>query len=106
MDTCIGNDKPRPHLLRWSQLQTRFLDGLGALGIAREDVSGVLCTHLHADHVGWNTRLIDGKWRPTIPRGKHYFARCEFEEALKTDETGSKQAMAFEDSVRHLMKSG
>jgi glyoxylase-like metal-dependent hydrolase (beta-lactamase superfamily II) len=67
IDTCIGNDKPR-NLLNGNPLATPFLQRLAAVGWSRENVDAVVCTHLHVDHVGWNTMLVDGAWVPTFPR--------------------------------------
>jgi glyoxylase-like metal-dependent hydrolase (beta-lactamase superfamily II) len=79
VDTCLGNDKPRPNVPEWNQRSGAFLQDLAALGVRPEDVDVVLCTHLHADHVGWNTRLVDGRWVPTFPRARHLFARREID---------------------------
>jgi glyoxylase-like metal-dependent hydrolase (beta-lactamase superfamily II) len=61
VDTCIGNDKPR-RLVGGNPLATPFLQHLAEAGWSRDDVDAVVCTHLHVDHVGWNTMLVDGKW--------------------------------------------
>jgi glyoxylase-like metal-dependent hydrolase (beta-lactamase superfamily II) len=80
VDTCIGNDKDfdafRPS---WSRLRTAFLARFTEAGFSREGIDTVLCTHLHADHIGWNTTLIDGKWLPTFPNARYLFGRVEFE---------------------------
>lgn len=78
VDTCLGNDKVRanPALHR---LQTPFLERLAAAGAAPEDVDVVLCTHMHLDHVGWNTRWTGERWVPTFPRARYLFARTEWE---------------------------
>ena len=78
VDTCIGNDKPRP-TRPFNQLQTNFLGDLEAAGFPPSSIDTVACTHLHVDHVGWNTRLEDGRWVPTFTRARHLFARTEFE---------------------------
>ena len=62
VDTCSGNDKERPHKPRYHRKNWPYLGNLAAAGFAPEDIDYVLCTHLHADHVGWNTRLVDGRW--------------------------------------------
>ena len=67
IDTGIGNDKERAFNPLFHRLQTPFLQRLAAAGVQPEQVDHVLLTHLHADHVGWNTRLVDGEWRPTFP---------------------------------------
>src|SRR5690606_23787808 len=64
VDTCIGNDKERK-IPSWNMLQGSFLADLEAAGYPRDSIDTVLCTHLHVDHVGWNTMLVDGKWVPT-----------------------------------------
>ncbi len=65
VDTCIGNDKERSYP-RWNRMQGRFLQDFVAAGFALDRVDTVLCTHMHVDHVGWNTRLVDGRWEPTF----------------------------------------
>ena len=70
VDTCSGNDKERPHKLRYHKKDWPYLANLAAAGFAPEDIDYVLCTHLHADHVGWNTRLLDGRWVPTFPNDR------------------------------------
>jgi glyoxylase-like metal-dependent hydrolase (beta-lactamase superfamily II) len=67
VDTCIGNDKRRA-FPGWNMLQLPFLADLEKAGFARDSIDRVLCTHLHVDHVGWNTMQVDGKWKPTFPR--------------------------------------
>src|SRR3546814_3286446 len=56
VDTCAGNDKSRPSFERFNMLRSSYLERLQSAGIRPEDVTHVLCTHLHLDHVGWNTR--------------------------------------------------
>src|SRR2546421_9315747 len=79
IDTGVGNDKPRDGSPVWHMRRGGFLDDLAAAGVAPEQVDVVLCTHLHVDHVGWNTRLVDGRWRPTFPRARYLFAGEEWE---------------------------
>ncbi len=76
VDTCFGND--RQSAIR-SNLQTDYLDRLADAGFGRDEVDVVLCTHLHIDHVGWNTMLVDNRWEPTFPRAWYLFAADEFE---------------------------
>jgi glyoxylase-like metal-dependent hydrolase (beta-lactamase superfamily II) len=78
VDTCVGNDKER-RMPRWHLLQTAFLDDLAKAGYPPERIDTVLCTHLHVDHVGWNTRLVDGQWKATFPNARYLFGRIEFE---------------------------
>ena len=81
IDTGCGNDKIRalPLFQRFHQLHLPYLDHLRAEGVAPEDVDLVICTHLHVDHVGWNTRLEKGCWVPTFPNARYIFSRREFE---------------------------
>src|SRR5215470_10383075 len=80
VDSCVGNDKPRPQRPFWHmQRLDTFLPRLAALGVAPESVDYVMCTHLHWDHIGWNTRLRDGRWVPTFPNARYIFARREWE---------------------------
>lgn len=72
VDACVGNDKSVPTMPDWHQRQgTRFMASLQAAGVGPEDVDFVLCTHLHTDHVGWNTQLVDGRWVPTFPNARY-----------------------------------
>ena len=82
VDTCIGNDKDRGGRRPFHMLRTGFLDTLRAAGVAPEAVDVVICTHLHVDHVGWNTRLDNGRWVPTFPRARYLFARREWEHSV------------------------
>lgn len=79
IDTCVGNGKDRPSTRAWNRLDTDFLDRLRGLGVAPDAVDYVLCTHLHVDHAGWNTRLLDGRWVPTFPNARYLFHETEFE---------------------------
>ena len=78
VDSCIGNHKPRPAWPFWNMMNSdRFEKGLGAAGLTVNDIDYVMCTHLHVDHVGWNTRLENGRWVPTFPKAKYVMADCE-----------------------------
>ena len=80
VDTCVGDHKSRPHRPFWHlQKLNTFLPRLAAAGVNPEDVDYVMCTHLHWDHVGWNTQLRDGRWVPTFPNAKYIFAQEEWE---------------------------
>src|SRR5215470_11770161 len=67
IDTCVGNDKNREGSALWHMRAGSYLGDLAAAGVTPEHVDYVVCTHLHVDHVGWNTRLVDGRWVPTFP---------------------------------------
>ena len=77
VDTCLGNDKKR-EIPAWNMLQTTFLADLEAAGYPRESIDTVLCTHLHVDHVGWNTMLVNGKWVPTFPNARYLIGEKEW----------------------------
>lgn len=77
VDTCLGNNRELPEPV--AGLHTSFLEEADAIGFGREQVDYVLCTHLHTDHVGWNTMLVDGSWVPTWSRAQYIFSRAEFE---------------------------
>lgn len=79
IDTCVGNDKQREEVPAWHRRQSTWLDELRAAGAPPEDVDLVVNTHLHIDHVGWNTRLVDGRWTPTFPNATYLFAGEEWE---------------------------
>jgi glyoxylase-like metal-dependent hydrolase (beta-lactamase superfamily II) len=80
IDTCVGNHKERPARPFWhQQTSTTYMDGLAAHGLRVEDIDYVMCTHLHADHVGWNTKLLDGRWVPTFPNARYVFSKKEFD---------------------------
>ena len=85
VDTCVGNDKDRG-------------------GRPPESIDVVICTHLHVDHVGWNTRLENGRWVPTFPRARHLFARREWEHWSTEDDDDTRRIMG--DSVRPVVDAG
>lgn len=103
VDTCVGNDKERA-IPMWHRLQGRFLDDMTEAGFPAESIDTVLCTHLHVDHVGWNTRLVDGHWTPTFPIARYLFGRLEWEHWSRTEDAGDRQVMA--DSVRPVLDAG
>jgi glyoxylase-like metal-dependent hydrolase (beta-lactamase superfamily II) len=108
IDGCAGNHKPRPHAHWIHQLNTPWLDRLLALGISVEQIDVVMCTHLHADHVGWNTRLVDGQWVPTFPNAKYIFGRKEYEhwKVMATTDHDQGQKLVFYDSVLPCVEAG
>ncbi|MGE0748886.1 MAG: MBL fold metallo-hydrolase [Rhodospirillales bacterium] len=106
IDTCVGADKPG----RWPALafpKAPWVDGLRATGIGFDQIDYVFCTHLHVDHCGWNTRLVDGRWVPTFPNARYVFSRREFEawqaaDAIAVHESGPH----FRDSVLPVVEAG
>ncbi|MGH7087580.1 MAG: MBL fold metallo-hydrolase [Stellaceae bacterium] len=78
VDACSGNDKDRPSRPLFHRQNRPWLEALAQAGFRPEDIDFVLCTHLHIDHVGWNTRLIGGRWVPTFPRARYLITRAEW----------------------------
>ena len=99
--TCIGNDKERA-IPAWSNLQTGFLGDLEAAGYPPSSIDTVLCTHLHVDHVGWNTRLVDGEWVPTFPEARYLLGEIEWNYRNGRDSADPVLA----DSVRPVLDAG
>jgi glyoxylase-like metal-dependent hydrolase (beta-lactamase superfamily II) len=107
VDTCSGNDKERPHKLRYHRKNWPYLANLAAAGFVPEGIDYVLCTHLHADHVGWNTRLVNGRWVPTFPNARYLFARQEWEHWRVAEWRAAYTTDPYyEDSLLPVMESG
>lgn len=104
VDSCNGNDKTRSVPFA-NQLQTPYLENLGKLGLGVHDIHMVLCTHLHADHVGWNTRLADGRWVPTFPRARYVFGRRDYDFFCTQAHEGLHRE-AWLDSVLPVVEAG
>ena len=80
VDSCVGNDKDRPHRPLWHRKKDwAFMNGLAAAGLTVNDIDYVMCTHLHIDHVGWNTRMENGRWVPTFPNARYLFSKTELD---------------------------
>lgn len=107
IDSCNGNNKRRTDLAAWSYLRTNFLRKLGNIGLTPEDIDVVVCTHLHCDHVGWNTILEKGRWVPTFPKAKYVFVKKEYDYwAERPEKEIADDKAAFADSVMPVVKSG
>jgi glyoxylase-like metal-dependent hydrolase (beta-lactamase superfamily II) len=110
LDCCGGNHKERPGLARFHQRDTPYLARLRAAGAAPEDIDVVLCTHLHADHVGWNTMLRDGRWVPTFPNASYLFSRAEDEygdpRRNPAADADPQRGRAYRDSVLPVIEAG
>ena len=104
VDTCVGNDKPRRSKV-WNMLSGPFLQDLAAAGYPAESIDMVLCTHLHVDHVGWNTRLVDDRWAPTFVNARYLFARREWEH-FREDAGDDGFGDVIGDSVRPIVEAG
>ena len=103
VDTCIGNDKERP-IPEWNRQQWPFLANLEKAGYPRESVDLVLCTHLHVDHVGWNTMLRGGRWVPTFPNATYLIGGTEWDFFSTAEEPFLKGPV--DDSVRPVVAAG
>jgi glyoxylase-like metal-dependent hydrolase (beta-lactamase superfamily II) len=102
VDTCIGNDKERTYPA-WNRMQRRFLDDFVGAGFALDRIDTVLCTHMHVDHVGWNTRLVDGSWQPTFPNARYLFAEKEWAHWSREPQ---EYGPVIEDSVQPIFDAG
>ena len=103
IDSCIGNHKPRPRP-KWNmKTDDTYMRALASAGFSVEDIDFVMCTHLHVDHVGWNTRLEGGRWVPTFPNARYVFERAEFD--YWTEQNAKTPAPAFGDSVLPVVEA-
>ncbi|OPF92196.1 MBL fold metallo-hydrolase [Rhodopseudomonas palustris] len=105
VDACIGNDKQGRGVPHWNGLDKPYLQDLARAGYPADSIDTVICTHLHVDHVGWNTRLVDGQWVPTFPNARYLFGRIEYE-YWKTHATDAAHAAVFADSVEPVIDAG
>jgi glyoxylase-like metal-dependent hydrolase (beta-lactamase superfamily II) len=105
VDTCLGNDKTGRRIPHWNERDGPFLSDLAAAGFPAESIDTVLCTHLHVDHVGWNTRLVDGRWVPTFPRARYLMGRAEYEHWLGAKDRPD-MAHILADSVTPIVEAG
>jgi glyoxylase-like metal-dependent hydrolase (beta-lactamase superfamily II) len=100
IDSCVGNQKPRPTRPFWNMMKSdRFEKNLAATGLGVGDIDFVMCTHLHTDHVGWNTRLDNGRWVPTFPKARYVFADRELAFWTKRQKDEPTACPWIEDSV-------
>ncbi|MBR28309.1 MAG: MBL fold metallo-hydrolase [Rhodobacteraceae bacterium] len=109
IDACVGEHNPRPRRADWhDRAATGYLARLAASGVRAEDVDLVLCTHLHADHVGWNTRRENGTWVPTFPRARYIASRGELDHwaAAEAAEPGLHNHGAWTDSIAPIIDAG
>jgi glyoxylase-like metal-dependent hydrolase (beta-lactamase superfamily II) len=105
VDTGLGNDKKGRNVPTWNDRNGPFLETLTAAGFPPESIDTVLCTHLHVDHVGWNTRLVGGKWVPTFANARYVFGKTEYEH-WRDHSTDGAHVAVFNDSVKPIMDAG
>jgi len=105
VDTCLGNDKEGRRIPTWNKLQGSFLADIAAAGYPRESIDTVLCTHLHVDHVGWNTMLAGGRWVPTFPNARYLMGRVEYHH-WTTQSTREDMQAVIADSVKPVHDAG
>lgn len=107
IDTCMGNHKERPSRSLGHRRAGNFLQCLAAQGVHPEEVDFVMCTHLHWDHVGWNTQLVDGQWVPTFPNARYIISQREYDhmDAMHARGSPTLHDRAFEDSILPLIRA-
>ena len=115
VDTCVGNDKQRT-APNFDHQNSPFLARLSAAGFPPESIDFVLCTHMHVDHVGWNTRWDGLRWAPTFPSARYLFGRTEWahfrEESIRQGDIESDVAASMDaeqvvaDSIRPVIDAG
>jgi len=105
VDTGLGNDKEGRNVPTWNNRKTPFLEIMTAAGFPPDSIDTVLCTHLHVDHVGWNTRLENSRWVPTFEKARYLFGRSEYE-YWRDHSTEPDKAAIFHDSVKPIMDAG
>ena len=110
VDTCVGEAKERPELTAFHQRRgSGFLQRLAAAGGRAEDIDTVFCTHLHVDHVGWNTQKADGRWLPTFPHARYLFGRLELADWMARRAAGTPPPFhlaSLDDSVIPIVEAG
>jgi glyoxylase-like metal-dependent hydrolase (beta-lactamase superfamily II) len=107
IDGCCGNNKVKPARPFWNLLSTNYLERLAAAGARPDEIDLVMCTHLHHDHVGWNTINRDGRWVPTFPNARYVFSRPDFEyyQKLDTDQEPAEFG-TFRECVLPVVETG
>ena len=103
VDACLGNNKHRPHVPEWHMRSGPFIEDLAEAGVSVDAIDYVLCTHLHADHVGWNTRMLDGRWVPTFPNATYLFGKDEMAFWKQDPEANHR---SWQDSVQPVLDGG
>ncbi len=106
IDTCIGAGRDREFPV-FTNMQSTFLEDLAAAGFPHESITDVLCTHLHFDHVGWNTRKVNDQWVPTFPQARYLFGRREFAHWKHLRDTNGYHHMEhLKDAIDPVVEAG
>lgn len=106
IDTGVGNRKNRS-IERMHQLNTLFLHWLTAAGAPRDRITDVVMTHLHLDHIGWNTMLVDDRWQPTFPNARYHFPKTDLDHFIaERDRDGAFDDGSIADSVTPVFDAG
>ena len=105
VDTGLGNDKQGRNVPTWNNRKTPFLETMIAAGFPPDSIDTVLCTHLHVDHVGWNTRLEGTRWVPTFEKARYVFGKTEYE-YWRDHSVEPDRAAVFHDSVKPVVDAG
>ena len=104
VDSCVGNDKERPQRPLWNKKKDdAFMKGLAAAKLTPNDIDFVMCTHLHVDHIGWNTKLENGRWVPTFPKARYLFSKTELD--YWVDENRKTPLVQIQDSVIPIVEA-
>ncbi|MDX2222806.1 MAG: MBL fold metallo-hydrolase [Rhodospirillaceae bacterium] len=108
VDTCVGNDKQFQNLPEWHMRKGSYVADLAAAKLPADSVTHVFCTHLHADHVGWNTMLRDGRWVPTFPNATYVMHRVEVDHARRARAASAEPAVqrTWDQSVQPILDAG
>ncbi len=102
VDTCLGNDKEGRYIEEWNRRSGGFLTDIADAGFPADDIDTVLCTHMHVDHVGWSTTMIDGSWVPTFSNARYLYARDEWDAVRREADSAPEIA----DSVMPIFDAG
>ena len=103
VDTGLGNDKQGRGVPVWNNRSTPFLETMTEAGFPPDSIDTVLCTHLHVDHIGWNTKLENGRWVPTFPKARYIFAKTELDFWLEAAKKGDQPQIV--DSVIPIVEA-
>ena len=106
VDTCVGNHKPNRRKPQWNDGEWPYLANLAAAGFAPADIDFVVLTHIHVDHVGWNTRLDGGRWVPTFPNAKYLIVRQELEHFQARAAANPQSRAIYDDSLAPVLEAG